>query len=186
MKLNVRKRQASRKSESKQLRRQGLIPAVLYHGGKEGESVAVTKAEFVMILRQIPSGRLSTTVFTLVDEAGKQRRVLIKDIQYEVTSYEVLHLDFEELVDGATVNVKVPIECMGVADCVGVKLGGVVRQVIRYLRINCLPKDLPGYFQLDVRDLQMGQAKRLADLSIPNTVRPLVDLKEVAVVIVKR
>ena len=58
--------------------------------------------------------------------------------------------------------------------------------MIRHLRVRCLPQDIPSHFELDVRDLGIGQSKRLSDLEIPNTVRPLMNLKEVAAVIVKR
>jgi large subunit ribosomal protein L25 len=186
MKLEIFKRTASKKSEIKKIRREGKIPAVIYVKGKATEPVAISAAEFNSHLRSVQSGRLSTTVFTLSEKEGKGRRAILKEIQYEPTTYNVQHLDFEELFDDAKVNVKVPIECTGVVDCVGVKLGGVLRQVIRYLRVNCLPKDIPNVFQVDVKNLAQNESKRLGDLEIPNTVRPLANLKEVAVIVAKR
>lgn len=187
MKLNVTPRTAGKKSESKQLRRANQIPAVIYKRGKEiSDNIVLKNSEFDDILRQILPGRLSTQVFTLIDEKGKERRGLLKEIQYHVTKYNVIHLDFEELVDDVPVNVKVPIECTGIVDCVGIKLGGVLRQVIRYLKVRCLPKDIPSAFVLDIRDMAQRETRRLKDLNIPETVRPLADLNEVAVAIVKR
>lgn len=58
--------------------------------------------------------------------------------------------------------------------------------MIRYLRVRCLPKDLPPFFELDVRELGLKQTKRLSDLIIPQDVRPLIGLNEVVAVIVKR
>jgi large subunit ribosomal protein L25 len=98
----------------------------------------------------------------------------------------VIHIDFEILDDKIQINVNVPIEFTGVADCVGVKLGGVIRQVIRGLKVRCYPKDMPSSFQLDVQNMSMRDCKRLKDLDIPNTVRPLKALSEVVVVIAKR
>lgn len=186
MKLQMLTRTAEKKSELKRFRREGLIPAVIYVQEKSGETVTINDSELMAMLRSIQPGRLSTTIFTLVDNQGKERRVIIKDIQYHPTSYKVLHLDFEELHDNIKVNIKVPIECVGTADCPGVKLGGVIRQVIRSLPIRCLPRDIPAVFELDVRALGPRESKRLSDLTIPNTVRPLANLKEVAVVVVKR
>jgi large subunit ribosomal protein L25 len=186
MKLQTIKRTADSKSEVKKLRREGFIPAVLYVKGKSGETLAINANEFRSYLRQVKSGHLPTTIFTLVDDKDKERRVVIKDIQYEITTYEVTHLDFEELVSDQKINVNIPIECTGVVDCVGVKLGGVLRQVIRHVRVRCFPKDLPSYFELDIRELGLKQSKRLKDLQIPKTVRPLVNLSEVVAVIVKR
>lgn len=186
MKLTTQKRTARTKGETNKLRRDGFIPVVLYVRGKEGETLAIKRPEFSSFLRQVKQGHLPTSIFILVDEKGRERRAIIKDIQYDVTSYEVKHLDFEELVEGQKVNIKVPIECIGMADCVGIKLGGVLRQVIRHVRVRCLPKDLPAFFELDVRELALKQSKRLSDLTIPETVRPLMGLNEVVAVIVKR
>lgn len=186
MKLKVMPRTAQKKSEANKLRREGFIPVIVYRKDKAGDTLYVQNDEFSAYLRAVQPGRLSTTVFTLVDEKGKQRRAIIKDIQYNVVNYNVIHLDFEELIDDVTVNVKVPIECVGAAECPGVKLGGALRQVIRSLKVRCLPKDMPSFFTLDVKELGLRQSKRLSDLEIPQTIRPLANLKEVAAVIVKR
>lgn len=185
MNLEVFKR-ATSKSETKKIRREGDIPAVIYVKNKATETVVVKGSEFSSLLRKLQPGRLSTTVFTLKDEQGKTHRVIVKEIQYEPTTYAVRHLDFEGLVDDQKINVKVPVECTGIVDCAGIKLGGVLRQVIRFLRVRCLPKDIPTVFQIDIRNLAQFESKRLSDLEIPPTVRPLADLNEVAVVIAKR
>jgi large subunit ribosomal protein L25 len=186
MKLQTVKRTGNSKSEVNKLRREGMIPAILYVRGQAGETLAVKSSEFGAYLRQVKSGHLPTTIFTLTDDNGKERRVVVKDIQYEITTYQVSHLDFEELVDDHKINVKIPIECTGIVDCVGIKLGGVLRQVIRHVRVRCLPKDMPSFFELDIRELALKQSKRLKDIAIPEAVRPLVDLNEVVAVIVKR
>jgi large subunit ribosomal protein L25 len=187
MQLKVFKRAvSSTKGGINRIRREGSLPAVIYVKGQETESIAVSGAEFDSLMRSLLPGRLSTTVFTLVDEHGKQRKTILKEIQYEPTTYHVRHLDFEELFDHLKVDLKVPIEMEGVVDCIGVKLGGVLRQVIRYLRVRCLPKDIPSVLKIDVRNLGQNESKRLGDLEIPETVRPLADLKEVAVLVAKR
>ncbi|ADI38181.1 50S ribosomal protein L25 [Waddlia chondrophila 2032/99] len=186
MKLKFEQRTAEKKSDSRSLRNLGKIPAVLYVRGKDSEAIAVDAADFETVLRTVKKGRLSTTKLALVDGTGKERNVLVKDIQYHVTTYNVLHLDFEELLDNVKIKVKVPIECVGEVDCVGIKLGGVLRRVIRYLRVHCLPKDLPEFFKMDVKTLGLKESRKLSDLEIPETVRPLMDLNEVAVTIAKR
>lgn len=185
MNLTMFKRNASRKSELKQIRREGNIPAVLYSKGEAGENIAVNGTEFKALLRGVKPGFLSTTVFILNGD-GRKCRAIVKEIQYKSTNYEVSHLDFVELLDDVRINVKVPIQCTGVIECVGIKLGGVLRQVIRALKVSCLPNEIPGEFYLDVRELGIKQTKRLAAIEIPANVRPLVDLNEVAVVIAKR
>lgn len=186
MKLNVGKRKAVKKSEIKAIRREKNIPAIVYGQGKEGEAITVNGVEFNALLRKVQPGRLSTTAFELHEEKATTRRGILKDIHYNPTNYDVIHLDFEELLDDVPINVKVPIECIGINECAGIKLGGVLRQVIRYIRVRCLPKDMPTHFQIDIREMALGQVRRLSDLKIPESVRPLADLHEVAVVIAKR
>lgn len=186
MKLKIFKREVGKKSESSRIRREGNIPAVLYVRGKPTDAIIIDGAEFNGILRSITPGRLSTTQFLLKDEGGKERRAILKEIQYHPTTYQVHHLDLEELYDDVKVTLNIPIECTGVVDCVGVKLGGVLRQVIRKLRVRCLPKDIPSVFYVDVKYLAQNEKIRLSQLEIPQTVRPVADLNEVAIIIAKR
>ena len=185
MKIQIAKRSAEKKSEVNKLRREGSIPAVIYARGKAAETMAVNSAEFSALLRNVQPGRLSTQKFTLVEEGGKERQAILKEIQYHVTNYQVIHLDFEELHEKEPVNVKVPIECTGIVDCVGIKLGNVLRQVIRTVRVRCLPKNIPSVFYLDIKNLGPYESKRLSDLDIPNTIRPLANMNEVVVVLDK-
>lgn len=186
MKLQISPRKTDKKSELTRVRLEDNIPAVIYARGKNSEPIVVTGADWDAMSRAVPQGRLSATVLTLTDANGKSRRVIVKDIQYEITTYKVIHLDFEELHDDVKVSLRVPIECTGLVDCVGVKLGGVVRQVIRSIRVRCFPKDIPASFDLDVKSMELFDAKRLTELNIPENVQPLTNLNTVAVVIVKR
>ena len=185
MKLNYEKREAKSQGETNALRRAGKIPAILYSSKTEGEKIIVDGAQLQGYLREMKPGRLPTSVFTL-NQDGKSRRAVIKDIQYEPTTYRVSHIDFEELVDGVTVKVKVPIQCVGVADCAGVKLGGFLRQVIRHVKVECLPKDMPQEFLVDVKDMGIKQSKKLGDLAVPKGVRLLAPLREVVVTVTRR
>lgn len=186
MQLNTFKREAENKSHSKQLRRAGKIPAVLYGKKQKNQNISIELHEFEAILRLVKSGHLSTTQFELKTKDGASQKALVKEIQYHPTTYAPLHIDFQELVDDEPINVKIPIVFTGTADCRGVKEGGVIRQVIRSMRVRCLPKHMPAEFQLDVRNLGMRQKLRLRDIDLPEEVSSLADLKSVAVVIVKR
>ena len=185
MKLRVNKREGSNKAEINRIRREGDIPAVLYSHGKDAINVNVNGSDFQAALRQIKSGQLSTTKFSLEIE-GKVVPAIVKDIQYHVTSYNILHLDFEELVAGKEINVKVPIICTGVVDCVGVKLGGFLRQVIRQVKIRTTPDKIPTEFEINVQDLGIKDTRRLRDLALPAGVHPLAKMDEVVVVVAKR
>ncbi len=186
MQLKTFERTSGIKSELTQIRRAGNIPAVIYAKGELAQHVVVDGAQFRALLRDVKKGCLSITKISLEGNNGIKEAVL-KEIQYNPTTYDVSHLDFESLDPSRYINVKVPIQYVGIADCVGIKSGGgTLRQVIRSMRISCLPKHIPGEpLQIDIRELQVGQTKRLSDIVMPDGIKPLADLNEVAVVIAK-
>ena len=180
MKLKVSKR-APQGESLNAIRRQGNIPAVIYRGQDKGEMITVEGADFEKALRTMEKGHLPTTVFE-VD--GK--RAIVKEIQYHPSTYQILHVDFQELKEDRTVDVNVPTKCLNEAYCTGIKLGGFLRQVRRHVKVRCLPKDMPKHFEIDVKELNIGQAKKAKDIAMGSGVRSLFPLDEVVVVIAKR
>ncbi len=185
MKFSFEKRTVGKKGEINRIRREGNVPCILYGHKKEGEPAVIKGEEVQTLLRNMKSGMLSTTVFELHAGSAKHKAI-VKEIQYHPVSYAVLHIDFALLSDDVPVTLNVPIELIGVADCVGVKLGGFIRQSIRTLKVTCLPKHIPEKFTLDVRDLNIAQSKKLSDIAIPDQVRPRAKMDEVAVVVGKK
>lgn len=184
MKLKVEKRDAKSKGEINKIRHLGNIPAVIYSSGKIGSNFVINGREFNTILRKINKGGLSTIVFDL-SGAEISSKAIIKDIQYHPTTYKIIHIDFQEL-DSVFLKVKVPITCINSIDCVGIKLGGSLRQVIRSVRVKCLPKDIPSEFILDIKDLKIGDSKRIKDLPAVENVEFLCQLNEVVAIIAKK
>jgi len=185
MKLTISHRKERKKSDTNRIRREGDIPAVLYGRGHQSEMITIKGEEIQAILRTLKSGLLATTVFELHD-GKKVHKAIIKDIHYHVAHYGIQHIDFAILDDKQEVTVNVPLQIVGVADCAGIKLGGFLRQVLRSLKVKCLPKHIPQEFVVDIRDLNVMQSKRLSDIAIPENVKPLARMTEVAVVIAKR
>ncbi len=185
MKLAVKQRVGEKKKDIKEIRRDGNIPAIIYSSKTQPEKLIIEGSEFKTVLREMKPGQLPTTIFTLSD-GKKERKAIVKDIQYHLTTYIVSHIDFEELVEDVPVNVKVPVNCIGIVDCIGVKLGGFLRQVVRHVKVECLPKHIPSEFIVDVKDLGIRQSKRLKDIALPIGVKPLASQEEVLVVIAKR
>jgi large subunit ribosomal protein L25 len=184
MKLTITPRGENKKGAINEIRRKGDIPAILYVKGKICEPIVINGVEFKAILRNLKPGHLPTTIFTLSDKKH-ERRVIIKDIQRHTVNYQVSHIDFEELVDNETLSLKVPVTMVGTADCIGVKLGGFLRQVIRYVKVECMPNLIPTEFLIDVKELGIKQTKRLSDIVMPKGVKPLASLDEVIVVVAK-
>lgn len=185
MKLTVEKRTTGKKGETNKLRREGSIPAIIYGLGEAGTPVSVKREAIQQVLQKVASGHLATTVFEL-EMGSKTVKAIVKDVQYHPANYAIEHIDFLETKEDHPVTLNVPIQMEGVADCAGVKLGGFLRQVIRTLKVECLPKDIPAHFSLDVLNLSLGQSRRLSDLTIPKGVRPLAKMEQVIVVIGKK
>ncbi len=185
MKLAVQKRVKGTKGDVNKLRREGNVPGILYGGNEPEVPVHVKADEIQAILRNMKPGLLSTTVFELT-EGSKKHKAIIKDIQYHVATYDVVHIDFALLSEEKPVTLNVSIQMIGVADCAGVKLGGFIRQVIRSIKVSCLPKHIPQEFTVDIRDLNIGQSKRLSDIAMPAHVRPIGKLDQVAVIVGKK
>ncbi len=185
MELNVTGRVTGKKSEIKNIRREGNIPAVFYSKGEKGKEIIVDGTEFQKVINKTEKGTLSSTVFNLKLD-GKSIKAIVKDIQYAVTTYNVLHIDFAELHDDVPVTLNIPIKFLNAVECAGVKLGGVLRQVVRYVKVCCLPKDIPDRFNLDVRDLVMGQSLKLSTVKMPSGVTPITNMNEIAVIVAKK
>lgn len=186
MKLTLSKRAAKKKSELTQMRRLGDIPAVIYEPKKKiGEKVFVKGVDFDAILRQLKKGYLPTMIFEL-DYEGKLRKAIVKDIQYHPTTYRVLHLDFQPLIDDTEVDVKIPLTCLGEADCIGIKLGGFLRYIKRHIKVRCFPSDLPTDFKIDIRNMEIGHSKKVSDIKLGEGIRPLFGTNEIVLTIAKR
>ena len=188
MKLEVQTRTTGKKGETNKLRREGNIPAILYGVNVPGIPVHVKGDEIKAILRNIQPGLLATSLFELVEPGhNKRHKAIIKEIQYNVASYEVEHIDFALVTESQPVTVNVSVRIVGAAECVGVKLGGFLRQVVRRVKVSCLPKHIPQELTIDVRELNVGQSKTLADIAIPAHVTPVAaDLSGVVVVVGKK
>ncbi len=186
MELTVSVRENKRVNDSKRIRRCGGIPAVLYSKGNKNENISISKEEFLRALSTLKPGDLSTTIFTLKSEK-QTTKAIIKDIQYFVTNYEVSHIDFMRLEDKNVIQVGVPVRYIGEADCIGIKQGGTLRQIIRKVKVKCLPKDMPKEFTIDITNLEMGQAIRIKDLPLSDKVDTVIKNKaEVVAAITKR
>ena len=172
MKLEIQKRETGKKGIANKLRRDGYVPAVLYGFNQVGTPIYLKADEIGAVLRNMKPGLLATTLFEL-HEGTKKHKAIVKDVQYHVTGYDLVHIDFMQIAEDKPVTVNVPIQVTGAADCVGIKLGGFLRQVMRTVKVSCLPKDIPQSLTIDVAALDVGQSKTLADIAISPHIRLL-------------
>ncbi len=156
-----------RKGATKQLRRDGMIPAVIY-GKNESKPVYIEAKEFDRKFHHISENTLIT-----IKISRKKHDVLIKDYQENHLKNYMVHLDFYEVEQGKLLRTNIPVHLEG--DAKGVKEGGLLEQTLHEVEVECTPKDIPEQFTLDISNLDMGESLHVEALEIPEGVRLITD-----------
>lgn len=160
--LSVEKREGLGKGAAGRLRREGIVPAVLYGAGlKEAISLQIQTGAIEQVLHTV-SGRKVLLKLTISGEK-KARQTILQSVQRHPVSRAPLHVDFYEVEKGHTVVVEVSITVVGKAE--GVALGGILQQDLRTLNVECLPTDIPATVEVDVTSLGIGSSIHVSDLA---------------------
>jgi len=165
------------KNPARRLRAKGLIPAVVYGGDAEPQSVAVDPKVLLRVLRS-ESGR--NTILSLdFGSAGKSAAIL-KAWQVDPVKESFLHADFYRIAMDIAIRVTVPILAKG--DARGVKVdGGILEIIMRTVQVECLPGDIPERIEVDVTDLGLHEAIRVSNLPVSDKVKLLDDADQVII-----
>jgi len=156
--LSVKKREGIGRGNSRRLRAQGQIPAVIY--GKSGNvHYAVAEREFLMLMRKVAG---TTSVITLEDDDKQRTEALIHEYQRDPITDRFQHIDFLEVVAGELIHAHIHVRIKG--EPIGEKNGGVFEHMVHELEIHCYPRHLPEYVEIDVSKLEIGDAVHLEDL----------------------
>jgi large subunit ribosomal protein L25 len=176
VKLVVQPRDAGGSREARRLRRQGLIPAVLYGAGKPAVSIAVDEHA---LRAAVTTGAGLHAVLDVVIEGHKQAHVaIVKEYELDKVKHVVTHVDFQEIKLTERIESDVTITFEGTP--VGVRLGGGLLDVVtREVTVSALPTDVPEHIAFDVEGLDVGEVAHVSDLHVPDTVTILDDPDEV-------
>ena len=180
--LEITKRTESGTSNCNRLRKNGFVPAVVYHKGEPSISTKLSFNEFTKKARQA----LSSQVFRLnsEDKDLNGRPVIVRDIQiiYGRGKEELQHVDLQALKEDEEIRLNIKLKILGEAP--GVKIGGGILSVMTHeLGIWCLPKDIPSELKVDISALQLGKSIHASDIELPAGVR-LADAEEETIVTV--
>ena len=151
-------RERSGKGPARQARLAGRIPGILYGHGQAALSVAVETRDFINAMRQIEGGNM---IVSLKLESG-ERTALVREVQRDPLSHEILHLDFQEVSLTEKVRVEVNVHLVGAPK--GVKEGGILEAITRQVEVECLATAIPGSLDVDVSDLAIGDSVHVRDL----------------------
>ena len=174
-KLNVSIREGKGTSFVRRLRSENKVPAVLYHSGIEGTSLSVEKNELYKALK---TGQF---IFE-INVADKDQFVLVKEVQYHPVTDEIIHVDFQQVKEDQKISLEVPLRTEG--EAAGVKLGGILVQLLNVVTINCKPSNVPEALTIDVTELEMNSTLLVKDIELPDDVE-MVTADDIAAVSVQ-
>ena len=168
--LEIRHREGTGKETAKRLRRAGVVPAVLY-GAVAPEPISVDPRA---VLRIIHGHEGSTQLVSLKSPEGNgpQRMAVIRDLQFDPVSEQLLHVDLQEVAGDRSITVVVAIHPTG--DAAGVReQKGILNQTLHEIEVSCLPSLIPDGVEADVSAMMIGDVLTVRDLRVPEGVRVL-------------
>jgi large subunit ribosomal protein L25 len=177
IKLEVQPREHLGSRESRRLRREGLVPGVLYGVGSEPASISIRERELRRVLTG--AGGLNAILDVVLDGQGARPSIL-KDYQQDPLRGKLLHVDLLEVRLDQTITATVTVHLVGAEDSPGVREGGALSQVAREVTVETLPMEVPEHLELDVSGMEMGDTLRVSDVVVPDRVT-LVDDPETVV-----
>ena len=165
--LNATNREVEGKSSSRQLRRSGSVPAVIYGGEKEPIRISILEKDIAKAA-EIPG--FATQILN-INISGEEQNVIVKEIQRHPATQRVLHADLQRVNPDTKISISVPVRFLNEDSCMGVKMhGGAISRLINNIDITCLASNLPEYLEVDVAELDVGDSIFLSALNLPEGV----------------
>nr|WP_166175627.1 50S ribosomal protein L25/general stress protein Ctc [Altererythrobacter segetis] len=161
--LPAEARERAGKGASRELRRQGRVPAVIYGGKEEPTPIHLEAKELV---RQLGSGHFMNSI-VMIDVGGKMVRTLPKDVALHPVTDRPLHVDFLRLSKDAKIQVAVPVVFVNEEESPGLKKGGVLNVVRHELELVCESDKIPDEIKLDVTGLDIGDSIHISHVTLP-------------------
>ena len=160
------RRSALGTNASRRLRRTGMVPAILYGGGKDSMPLAIEENR---IRKQIENEAFASHVLTV--KAGEEEaQAVLKSVHRDPATERVLHMDFQRISATSEIHMHVPLHFVNEESCIGKKAGGIVTHLLVEVEVGCLPKDLPEYLEVDMTALDVGDSVHLSELALPEGV----------------
>jgi large subunit ribosomal protein L25 len=162
--INAKKREVQGSSASRRLIRAGRVPGILYGGSTAPQMIEFDHNELYQALRK--EAFHASVINMNID--GAKEMCLLRDVQMHAYRLIIKHVDFQRVDATHAIHQKVPLHFVNADIAPGVKLsGGMVTHVFTEIDIKCLPKDLPEFIEVDLKDLTAGQSIHISQLNLP-------------------
>jgi len=164
--IQIEPRETGTKGKAKRLRRDGKLPGVFYGPKAQTVPLEVDRKDFMSRVADLEGShlvRIKSGSPLLADKVA-----LVKEMQFHPVTGEILHADFYEVDLSAKIRVKVPLHFVGKA--VGVVRGGILQPIVREVEVECLPMDIPEFFNVEVSELDIGDSLHVTGLVMPEGV----------------
>jgi len=163
------------KGASRRLRRDNLVPAIIYGDSKEPESIQLKHNE---VQKHLENEAFYSQLLMVSIDGGEPVRSVLRDVHRHPFKQQILHMDFMRVVAGAELQVNVPLHFINEDICVGVKTGGgMIIHNENEVTIACLPRNIPESIEVDMAAIDIGGSVHFSELTLSEGVR-LVDLNE--------
>lgn len=162
--INATKREVKGSSASRRLLRAGRVPGILYGGSAAPQMVEFDHNELYQALRK---EAFHSSIINM-NLAGTKEMCLLRDVQMHAYKPIIKHVDFQRIDATHAIHQKVPLHFVNADIAPGVKLdGGMIQHVMTELDVKCLPKDLPEFIEVDLKDMKGGQSLHTSQLKLP-------------------
>lgn len=175
--LPAETRDRAGKGASRELRRDGRVPAVVYGDKKEPMSVHV---EEKALAKALSTGHFMNTV-VMIDVGGKAHRTLPKDVQFHPVTSRPIHVDFLRIGAHSTVTVAVPVRFDNEEASPGLKRGGVLNVVQHEVELVCDASEIPDELHIDLTGLEIGDSIHISAVKLPKGAKPAIEDRDFTV-----
>ncbi len=178
--LKAQVRKETGKGKAKQLRAKGLLPANLYGHKVEATVISIDDREFGKLMNTQAGSHVILRL--LLDDNTSGPTVMVKEIQRDAIRDNLLHVDFLSVALDEKITTTVPISVVG--DSIGIREGGLVQHGLWDLQVEALPTDLPDHIEVDITELNIGDALHARDIQIPDELTLITSLDDIVLSII--
>jgi len=171
-------RERAGKGAARAVRREGLVPGVVYGDNKDPQTISVDPRH---IIKQLELGLLYSTIYTIDVDGGAKEKALPRDVQFHPVTDDPLHIDFMRLRKGSKINVNIPVTFINEDECPGLAEGGIMNVTRDEVELLCPADAIPNEVECDLTGINIGDTIRISMVALPEGVEPVIQDRDFVV-----